>query len=157
MRLSRIDSLPSDYSPSRRRQKKILSTGAFWPAEASWFGEASTRASRRGRIWRLSQTQRRRPLARKEREQMLFRQASRLPGLIGAAFGALLFASSAQSHECRALGQAQNEDIGQYWICVGFAVEDGDRPRAGTLNNLDFIPYWAPGNPHAHGVSAPQH
>lgn len=80
------------------------------------------------------------------------RTIQRLLSLTAAAYGALLFAGSAQAHECRALGQAQNEELylkPQYWLCVGFAVEDGDRPRAGTRNNLDFIPIFVPGNPHA--------
>lgn len=63
--------------------------------------------------------------------------------LVGAALASALFAASAKAHECRTLGQVS--DFGTpatpvYRICVGFAVEDGDRPRAGTKNNLDFFP-----------------
>ncbi|MCI0599260.1 MAG: hypothetical protein L0Y50_07240 [Beijerinckiaceae bacterium] len=69
----------------------------------------------------------------------------RTAGLFGAGLASALFAASGQAHECRALGQSNNGEIGQYWLCVGFAIEDGDRPRAGTKNNLDFFPLWVDG------------
>jgi hypothetical protein len=62
--------------------------------------------------------------------------------LAGSALASTLFCVGAQAHECRTLGQALNEDVGVYELCVGFAYEDGVRPRAGTTNNLDFLPLW---------------
>lgn len=73
---------------------------------------------------------------------MMTCKKSRRSGVLGAMLASALFSASAQAHECRALGQSNNETINQYWVCVGFAVEDGFRPRAGTTNNIDFIPIW---------------
>lgn len=78
------------------------------------------------------------------------RKFAKLSRLFGVAMGAALFGSgAAKAHECHALGQARNEEKPQYWLCVGFAVEDGIRPKARTRNNIDLIPIWVPGNPHA--------
>lgn len=62
-------------------------------------------------------------------------------GLFGATICSAL-ATSVKAHECHALGQPNNDHIKQYWLCAGFTIEDGYRPRAGTQNNIDIIPIW---------------
>lgn len=73
---------------------------------------------------------------------------------LGVCFGLTLLAAGAQAHECRALGQASawgtpdNPVADAYWLCVGFSKEDESMglPGEGKPNNLDFFPFYVPGD-----------
>lgn len=75
---------------------------------------------------------------------------ARFACLSGMALAAALFAASAEAHECRMLGQANDftpPAPGNYFICAGFAIEDESlgQPGEGKPNNLDFFPLFVTG------------
>ncbi|HET6377027.1 MAG TPA: hypothetical protein VFG05_01760 [Methylocella sp.] len=81
---------------------------------------------------------------------MMNRNIARFACLSGMVLASALLAASAEAHECRILGQANDftpPAPGSYFICTGFAIEDESlgQPGEGKKNNLDFFPLFVTG------------